>query len=200
MANIQVTNASSENTLFIDVDKGDRFNRLAKWVFNPSEVKSIGEDTIDDSADFALPDALRSGQATVTEADMDSLTSLDKKNFLASGLDIAYHVTSQAVTNKKLMQFDSTNNKVGFPTVAGNKPLGVSRQDGTSGATIRVKKAGTVTVVCGGTVTSGAKLIGDTTGRVTASTTAGLWQIGKAPSDGTTGQELSVSVDIKQIV
>ena len=200
MGSIQVTNSSSENTLYIDVDKGDRFNSLAKWVFTPSEVKSIGEEDIVVGEDFALPNSLRSGQATVTESDIDSLSSLDKKNFLASGLDIVYKVTSQAVTNKKVMNHDTTNNTVGFPTVAGSRPLGISRQDGTSGATIRVKKAGTATVVCGGTVASGDNLISDTTGRVTASTTVGKWMVGTAPSDGTTGQELSITVDIKQIV
>lgn len=199
MGSIQLTNSSSEAKLLLDVDKGDRFNREAKWVFDPSEVKSIGEEEISVSEDFSLPDALRSGMATVTESDIDSLTDLSVKNFIAGGLDIVYKATGEAVTNKKIMELDSTNNTVGFPTALGSKPLGGSRMDGTTGAVIRVKTAGNITVVCGGTVSADDKLVGDTTGRVVASTVAGKWQIGVAPSDGTTGQELTVAIDIKQI-
>lgn len=199
MSNIQVTNSSATAKLFLDVDQGDRFNRIAKWVFEPSEVKSIDEDDIVVNVDQSLPDSLRSGQATITEADMDSLTNGPKRSFLASGLDISYEVATSPVVNKRVVQFDSTNNKVRYVTAQGGKPLGGTRQDGTTGAVIRVKTAGSVTLSSGGTVTSGSKLVSDTTGRVVSSTTIGDWQVGLAPSDATVGQELSVSLDIKQI-
>lgn len=198
MGSIQVTNATGAK-LFIDVDAGERTNRYAKWVFNAGEVKSIGEEEIVVGVDQALPDALRSGQATVTESDIDSLSSLPVKDFLASGLDIGYKVSNGALLNKRIVMLDSTNNKVQYVTAQGVKPYGGLRQDSTNGVNARVKTAGTITVECGGTVTSGAYLVSDTTGRAVASTTTGDWIIALAGSDGTTNQQISVTVNIKQI-
>lgn len=199
MGTIQITNTSSQAKLFIDTDKGDRFNQYAKWVFTPSEVKGINEEEIDITADYQLPNALRSGQATLTETDVDSLTDLNKKNFLMSGLDTVYKVTSAAVVNKRLVKLDTTTNKVAYVGTLGDKPFGATKKDGTTGETIRVKNGGTVTVNAGGTITSGSKLVSDTTGRAVVSVVAGLWQFGKATSDATTGQDLTIALDIKQI-
>ena len=199
MANIQLTNPSTEETLYIDVDKGDRFNTYAKWVFDPSESKSIDEDEIDINTDFALQDALTSGNLTVAEADLEDLTYTDKKNFLGSGIGVSYKFAGEDITINTIVALDSTNNTIGYVVAEGDAIFGVARATGTTGQSIRVMTSGTATVVLREDVSEDDYLVSDTTGGAVASTTVGEYAIGQASADGTTDSEQDITVSLSVI-
>jgi hypothetical protein len=188
MALIKFTNPSTENTLHIDCDLGDRFNRYsAKWVFAASETKSIDEANIDPSTDQPLADALRSGQLTIVESDLDNLTGLHVKDFLASGLDVGYYTGAASLTSGRLVAYDTTAGTINYVATLGDAILGIANQDGTLNVETRVKTSGSFTGSAGGAITKGSYLISDTTGRLVVSTVNGKHSVGIAPSDQTTG-------------
>lgn len=191
MALIQMTNTSDVDTLHIDIDKGDRYNRYsAKWVFAPSEVKSIDEADVEVGVDQPLVDALLSGQLSITETDLDSLTELEVKQFLAAGVKNKYYTAGEDLVADRLVAYDSTNGTIGYPAASGDETVGVLQADATSGEYKRVK-FGSVTGYAGGSITSGDKITTDTTGRLITTVTDGDIYVSTATADYTTGQAIT---------
>ena len=199
MANIQLTNASSEDTLYIEVDKGDRFNRYAKWVLDPSEVKSVDEAEVDITTDFALQTALSSGKMTITESDLEDLSYTDKKNFIGAGIGVIFKNAGVTITANRIVALDTTNNTIKYVTTQGDLPFGVSRASGTTGESIRVMTSGTPTLLLREDVEEDDYLVSDTTGGAVISTTVGDYAIGQASADGTGDTEQDITIAIAAI-
>jgi len=193
MATIKMTNPSDEKTVYIDNDAGDRENRYAIAVFSPSETKSIDEADIPSTSSFA--DALKSGDLELdAETDIDSLSSVSVKNFLAGGLYQKYFYAGEALAENRIVHLDTTEGKIMYPSAIGELPVGVTAQDATLGEYIRVQNAGTLTIESAGTIAVGDKVVGDSTGRGLASTTVGHYYIGECTVGGGTGENINVTM------
>ena len=93
----------------------------------------------------------------------------------------------------------SATGRVKAPTGAGVVPVGVisalSRSPSQAGDPVSVVRNGPAVGIAGGTVASGDKLkIGDTSGRLIATTTAADEVIGEAMDDGATADEIGIIV------
>lgn len=196
---IKFTNTSDEAFLFLDVDKGDRENTYSKWTLNPEEERGIGEDEIQPTTDFSLISGLKSGMLSIDLEELDELESMEKKNFIGSGVGVVYKNSSGNLDKAHIVALDTEENEVGFVSTAGDMPYGVLMADGSTGLPVRIKYEGYADVPVHGAVTSGDKLVSNTSGKAIASSTPGLWQIGEATSDATTGDIITIQIDIKQI-
>lgn len=207
MALLIVTNPSTTQTVKIDVDSGDRDNRYAKFSVDKSSNLAIDEADmnpfIGEGAEaHSLPQALESGMLTITESALDSLVSLNIKNWVAKGLGIHYYTSGTTVTNKNIVRLISATGVLALPTGSGTEQcLGVARQDGTSGQYIRVmtKEGNLATVTAGEAIASGAKVAGNTSGQAVAVTTKGKWYIGTAQASAGSGADLSIKISIGQV-
>lgn len=210
MANLTLTNASATQELRIDVDNGDRENRYAKWVIAKSDILTIDEADINPYLPTphgsSLPSALYEGKATIVESGLDSLDSLAVKNFVAKGLGLHYYTLGADINANLIVIADATTGYAMLPTAGdgAEQIVGVTRQDGTTGQYVRVKTEATandatVTVKAAETIAAGDKVCGDTNGEaVVVPTTADLWYLGVCTVGGGTGENITVSINIKQ--
>lgn len=204
MATIKLKNPSAVNTVLIDVDPNDRANRYASFKLEPSETKSIDESDINPALATcsAFADGLEGGIIEViAETDIDSLTMLEVKNFLASGLGQKYYYSSSISSADRIFALDSTAGTAGFMTAIGQEPLGVLQTSSTVGSYNRIatKTGKVVTVNSAGTVTAGDYVGGDVTGRALTVSTSGQYYLGTAVTGGTTGADITVEIGIGSI-
>lgn len=212
MANLTLTNASATQYLKIDVDAGDRENRYARWTIAPSGVQTIDEADINPyigtyPETHSLPSALYEGMATIVESDLDNIVDISKKNFVGKGLGLHYGTLGEdIVANRIVIIADATTGYIWLPTAGdgAEQIVGVTRQDGTTGQYVRLKcwptaADATVTVKAAETIAAGDKVCGDTNGEaVVVPTTADLWYLGVCTVGGGTGEDITVSINIKQ--
>ncbi len=204
MATIKFKNPSAVNTMIIDTDSGDRVNRYGKFKFSPSETKSVDEADINPALEScsAFADALTSGQlALIAETDMDSLSMLDVKNFLASGLGEKYYYQGNDVSANRILALDSTAGTAGFMTAIGQEPLGVTATAMTTAdyKRLHILTGKTVTVHSAGTIATDDYVGGDSTGRGLKVSTSGKYYIGKCVTGGGTGANITVKIGIGKI-
>lgn len=199
MALLKFTNPSSTATVVIDVDSGDRDDRYSKFRIAPSGTICIDEADVNpyigEGAECnSIPYSLKSGILTVTESDIDNITDLTKKNFIASGLGIKYFYASTSVVAKNVCVLDS-NGKLAFDATAGNSVnLGVVRKDSSTGEYVRTYVDAVATVVAGETITAGDKVAGSSNGSVKKVDKVGQYYVGTALASATIGQQFSITV------
>ncbi len=199
MSSIKINNSDSVAYLEIFKDQNQGGGRFVEWIVPPGGPLSIDEGDIDPIVHQGLADALRSGQATIIESDLDSLTSLEVKNFLAKGLDLDYKACGASVSNGNAVGLDTTAGTISKVSANGNQPYGVVHQDGTTGQYIRVKVAGNVTAVAGANIVPGDKLEARTDGKVYPVTTAGHWYLGISASTVSSSASVTFKVNIGKI-
>lgn len=184
----------------VDADLGDRDNTYTQFSFAASETKYIDEADINPYMGGSvlgrgLPNSLASGKLTVTEANIDNLTRVEVKNYVASGLGIHYYYSLSTTTNKYIVTLDTDNGKLTYDTALGLNPnLGVARQDGTADQYIRVMTSGTATVVAGETLVAGDKVAGFTDGTAKKVTAVGKYYVGTVTVGNTVGLDCTITV------
>lgn len=199
MASIKINNSDSIAILEIFKNQNTGLGRFVEWTVPAKGPLSIDEGDIDPINHQGLQDALRSGQATIIESDLDSLTSLEVKNFLAKGLGLDYKACGAPVSNGNVVGLDTTANTISKVVANGNQPFGVTRQDGTTTQYIRIKIAGNVTAVTGANIATGDKLETYTDGKVYPATTKGHWYLGIAAGAITIGNSITFKINIGQV-
>ena len=188
------------DNLFVDVVNPIGTGRHAKWTFNYNTVKSIDEGEIDVTTDQPLLDAVTDGKLLMTITDVDSLSDLGVKNFLASSMGFEYKVASGTNTAKLVVKLDDTTGQTAYVAAAGDQPFGVVAATVTTGNPVRIKTKpfSTVTVTCNGAVAVGDLVRARTDGKCETTTTKGDWVLGTALTAGT-NTDISVQIDIKQV-
>jgi len=199
MALLKFTNPSTTNTVVIDVDSGDRDDRYSKYRVEPSGVLNVDEADVNpyigEGAECnSLPASLAGGILTVTEAHLDNITDLTKKNFIAGGLGLKYFYSAQGVVTGNAVVFDADGKLVYDATYGNSVNAGVIRKDSSTGEYVRTKVSGTASVVAGATVTVGDKVAGFSTGVVKTVTASSKHYVGIAVESKTVGQALSITV------
>lgn len=199
MALLKFTNPSTTNTVVIDVDSGDRDDRYSKYRVAPLGVANVDEADVNpyigEGADCnSLPASLAGGLLTVTEAHIDNITDLTKKNFIAGGLGLKYFYSAQGVVTGDVVVFDTDGKLVYDATYGNSVNAGVVRKDSSTGEYVRTKVSGTASVVAGETITVGDKVAGFSTGVVKKVTASGKHYVGIALESKTVSQALSITV------
>lgn len=200
MALLTFTNPSITNTVVIDVDAGDRDDRVSKFRIAPSGTAIIDEADVnpyigEGTECNSLPASLTAGILTVTEANIDNYTDLTKKNFIAGGLGLKYYYAGGSLTNTYIVVQSTSTGKVGYDGTLGSRPnLGVVRKDATADEYVRVKTSGTASITAKGVLTSGCYVAGDTDGKGTKVTAKGKYYVGTALSDATANQVISITI------
>ena len=199
MALLAITN-TLDYAFKIDADVSERDNTYTKFSFAAAETKYIDEADINPFAGESvmakgLPNALGAGTLTVTEADIDDLTILPVKNFIASGLGIKYYYAGGSVTNKYIVVIDTTTGKVGYDSALGaTTQLGVLRKDAVLNDYVRVKTSGSATVVAGETLVVGDYVAGYTDGTAKKVTATGKYYVGVVTTGATVGGDAVITV------
>lgn len=195
MANIVFTNEDAYAQLDIYKDQGNGGNRYVDFSIPKDSTLSIDEGDISPVFHKDLQNALKSGQATIDLDELDALTSLEVKGFLAKGLDLDYKLSKTALSEGNVVALETSTNKVKKVAVEGDQPFGVMYEDATSADLyVKVKFAGEVTAVADGTIKVGDKLIATTAGKIKASTSIGKYYLGVSGSDVGNGESITFQI------
>lgn len=201
MALIIFTNPSTTKKVYIDVDKSDRDNSYAQYTILPSGTQPIDEADIDITNDKcnALALALKNGDLTITANDLDNLTVLAVKNFLALGLGMHYYYSAGAHAVARILTQSLTTGKVAYPAANTDELLGVSQQLASAGDEYKkvYTVAGTsVTVDVGASnIAIGDKIGADTDGKAIPVTTAGYKYLGIATAAALAGATITFVIN-----
>lgn len=195
MANIKFTNVNTVAKLHIYKNGGNGGNRYVEWEIDPSAAYAIDEGDINPEEHQDLQNALLSGQATIDLTELDALTDLGVKNFIAKGLNLDYKLSHEALNDKDVVALDTTTNKVKYVAANGDLAYGVMYEDATSADLYKkLYITGEVTAVADGAIAIGSKLIATTAGKVKASTTSGLHYIGVAQVAAGDGEDITFQI------
>lgn len=200
MALIAITNTKSYQ-FKIDTDASDRDNTYSKFNFAASETKYIDESDInpyggENVETKGLPNALASGALTVTATDIDSLTILPVKNYLAGGLGQKYYYAGEGLTAKYIVILDTATGKAVYDSALGaTANLGVVRLAGILNDYVRIQVSGTATVTAGETLAEGDLVAGFTDGTAKKVTDKGDYYLGEVTTGNTVGNDVIITIN-----
>lgn len=185
----------------IDTDAGDRDNTYSKFSFAANETKYIDESDInpyggENVETKGLPNALAAGTLTVTPTDIDSLTILPVKNYLAGGLGQKYYYAGEGLTAKYIVILDTTTGKVAYDSALGaTANLGVVQLAANLNDYVRIQVSGSATATAGETLVAGDYVAGETDGTVKKVTDKGKYYLGVVTTGNTVGNDVVIAIN-----
>lgn len=206
MALLIVTNPSLTNDVDIYEDKGERYNNVIQYHIVKNSTYPIDEADITtlNNLGNTLAVAIKEGQLTITANDLDSLTVLAVKNFLAYGIGAHYYYAAGAYAVARILTQSLTTGKVTYPAANTDELLGVSQQ--LASALDDYKKVYTVpgtsvTVDVGASnIAIGDKIGADTDGKAVPVTTVGHKYLGIAEVAAVAGATITFDINKGTVV